>query len=45
MTMHRQVAIALAAPVFDPVTQITQRFLWFPERRISALLTCNIGMS
>jgi hypothetical protein len=38
------VEIALAAPVFDPEKQITQKFFWYPERLISAGLTCNIGM-
>jgi hypothetical protein len=42
--MHPQVNVALAAPVFDPERQITQQFFWFPERLISAGLTCNIGM-
>jgi hypothetical protein len=42
--MHQQVAIALAAPVFDPERQITGAFFWYPERLISAGLTCNIGM-
>jgi hypothetical protein len=41
--MKPYVAIALAAPVFDPTTQIDQRFFWFPERQWSAGLTCNIG--
>jgi hypothetical protein len=40
----QQVQIALAAPVFDPERQIDQRFFWYPERKISAGLTCNIGM-
>ena len=43
-TIARQVQIALSAPVFDPETQINSRFFWFPERLISAGLTCNIGM-
>ena len=38
------VAIALADPVFDPERQITSKFFWYPERHISAGLTCNIGM-
>jgi hypothetical protein len=42
--MHRQAEIALAAPVFDPMKQITNEFFWYPERLISAGLTCNIGM-
>lgn len=44
MTPARQKALALAAPVFDPETQIVSRFFWWPERTISAGLTCNIGM-
>jgi hypothetical protein len=42
--MKQQVEIALAAPVFDPERQITTKFFWYPERYISAGLTCNIGM-
>lgn len=42
--MHPQALIALSAPVFDPERQITQQFFWYPERTISAGLTCNIGM-
>lgn len=42
--MIRQAKIALANPVFDPETQITRWFFWWPERTISAGLTCNIGM-
>ena len=42
--MNIRAQIALAAPVFDPEAQITGRFFWNPERRISAGLTCNIGM-
>ena len=42
--MTPQVEIALAAPVFDPKRQITFKFFWYPERTISAGLTCNIGM-
>lgn len=41
---HPQVVIALNAPVFDPVAQIVPAFFWYPERAISAGLTCNIGM-
>ena len=37
----KQKALALASPVFDPGTQITRRFFWFPERLISAGLTCS----
>ena len=39
-----QVKIALASPVFGPEIQITRKFFWWPERLISAGLTCNIGM-
>lgn len=42
--MHPQALVALAAPVFDPDHQITRKFFWYPERLISAGLTCNIGM-
>jgi len=42
--MTPQVDVALAAPVFDPERQITGKFFWYPERYISAGLTCNIGM-
>jgi hypothetical protein len=43
--MNQHVEIALSAPVFDPDTQIDQRFFWWVERgRLSAGLTCNIGM-
>ena len=44
MSTAKQKAIALAHPVFDPASQIDRRFFWFPERLISAGLTCNIGM-
>lgn len=40
----QQMQIALAAPAFDPVRQIDRRFFWWPERKLSAGLTCNIGM-
>ena len=41
----KQLEIALAAPVFDPLTQIGPHFGWWHERaRILAMLTCNIGM-
>lgn len=42
--MRKQIEIALADPVFDPDRQITQKFFWFVAPRISAGLTCNIGM-
>ncbi len=42
--MHKQAEISLAHPVFDPETQITQRFFWAAERLITAGLTCNLGM-
>lgn len=44
MSTHRQKQIALANPVFDPERQIISSHFWFPERGISAGLTCNIGM-
>jgi hypothetical protein len=40
----KQVAIALADPVFDPQRQISAKFFWMAERLISAGLICNIGM-
>ena len=42
--MNQHVDIALSAPVFDPERQITKKFFWYPEPKISAGLTCNIGM-
>lgn len=42
--MHRQVAYALAHPVFDPLTQIVKGHFWMAERLISAGVTVNIGM-
>ena len=42
--MTPQVNVALAEPVFDPERQITTKFFWYPEPKISAGLTCNIGM-
>jgi hypothetical protein len=42
--MHRQIAIALAAPVFDPATQIVPQFFWRAEPDMSVGLTANIGM-
>lgn len=42
--MIPQARTALTSPVFDPEQQIDSRFFWFPERLISAGLTCNIGM-
>lgn len=42
--MHKQVAFALAHPVFDPMTQITRGHHWAAAPRISAGLTANIGM-
>ena len=44
MLATRQVEVALASPVFDPERQISTKFFWYPERLISAGLTCNIGM-
>jgi hypothetical protein len=34
--MHRQVAIALADPMFDPQRQIVSKVFWIPERLILA---------
>lgn len=42
--MMKQALIALQNPVFDPERQIDSRFFWWPERLMSAGLTCNIGM-
>jgi hypothetical protein len=42
--MHRQVAFALATPVFDPERQILPRHFWLAERNVSAGLTVNIGL-
>lgn len=42
--MHKQVAWALAHPVFDPVRQIVRGHFWQASPRISAGLTVNIGM-
>lgn len=39
-----QMQVALSRPIFDPQTQIDGRYFWFPERLLSAGLTCNIGM-
>jgi hypothetical protein len=41
--MNRQVEVALANPVFDPERQIIKTHFWWPERLVSAGLTCNIG--
>lgn len=42
--MHRQVAYALAHPVFNPERQIVKDHFWLAERLVSAGLTVNIGM-
>lgn len=42
--MHRQVAYALANPVFDPDTQIGPGHFWIPQKLVTAGLTANIGM-
>jgi len=42
--VHRQAAYALAHPVFDPSTQITEGHGWRPTPRASAILTVNIGL-
>jgi hypothetical protein len=42
--MNAHVEYALAHPVFDPERQIGARHYWFAARRVSACLTCNIGM-
>jgi hypothetical protein len=42
--MKSQIEIALAHPVFDPVTQIIGDHYWWADRDVSACLTVNIGM-
>lgn len=42
--MNRQVAFALANPVFDPTTQILPGHHWLAERLVVAGLTVNLGM-
>ncbi len=42
--MRSQVEFALAHPVFDPMTQIIKGHYWWPDDRVSACLTVNIGM-
>lgn len=43
MTRHQ--LFALAHPVFDPETQILPGHRWWAEPgKVSALLSCNIGM-
>lgn len=44
MSMPRQVLLALAHPVFDPIRQMRQDFTWVVERHVSGSLSCNIGM-
>lgn len=44
MSMPKQVELALAHPVFDPVRQMRRDFTWVVERGVSASLSCNIGM-
>jgi hypothetical protein len=41
--MHRQIAFALAHPVFDPDRQIVSGHGW-REGFVSIMLTVNIGM-
>lgn len=43
--VNYHVLFALEHPVFDPETQIVRVHSWWAERLISAVLTCNIGMS
>lgn len=40
----RQIAFALAHPVFDPGKQIVRGHYWLAESDVSACLTVNIGM-
>jgi hypothetical protein len=42
--MNRNVAFALAHPVFDPHTQIRKGHFWLVNKEISAGLTVNIGL-
>lgn len=42
--MNRNVAFALAHPVFNPETQITRGHYWRLDASMSACLTVNIGM-
>lgn len=44
MTDLQKVEAALASPVFDPKHQAARVVSWYPERLVSAALTCNIGM-
>ena len=48
MIFDRQVAKALADPVFDPTTQISSKYFWLIDLgvggRYRAGLTVNIGM-
>lgn len=40
----KQIAFALAHPVFDPERHIVTGHRWMAERDVSACLTVNIGM-
>lgn len=42
--MNSHAAYALAHPVFDPESQIGAQFGWMVDRKVSAMLTVNIGM-
>jgi hypothetical protein len=42
--MNAHTAFALAHPVFDPDRDIMVGHYWQADRRVSACLTCNIGM-
>jgi len=42
--LDKQIAYALAHPVFDPLKQITAGHFWLVDKQISAGLTVNIGM-
>jgi hypothetical protein len=44
MTMLKQAAYALAHPVYDPETQITEDNYWFADRGVTACLTVNVGV-
>lgn len=40
----KQVAFALAHPVFDPAEQIVMGHTFWVDKEVSAVLTVNIGM-
>jgi hypothetical protein len=42
--MNSHVQFALAHPVFDPEKEVLPEHFWAVSKRITAGLTCNIGM-